>query len=53
MDTEDYSQFTLNADDLGDQVGYLAEDMEGIKSLIATPLVGANGKICGDLGFGQ
>ena len=34
MDTEDYSQFTLNADDLGDQVGYLAEDMEGIKSLI-------------------
>ena len=27
MDVEDYSQFTLNADDLGDQVGYLADDM--------------------------
>ena len=28
MDLEDYSQFTLNADDLGDQAQYLIEDME-------------------------
>lgn len=34
MDVEDYSQFSLNADELGDQTGYLTEDMEGIKSLI-------------------
>ena len=34
MDTEDFSQSTLSADALGEQAGYLAEDMEGIKSLI-------------------
>ncbi len=34
MDTEDYSQFSLNADELGDQLYYLVEDMEGIKALI-------------------
>ena len=34
MDVEDYSQFSLNADDLGDQAYYLVEDMEDIKALI-------------------
>ncbi|MBR3085037.1 MAG: elongation factor P [Kiritimatiellae bacterium] len=34
MDTEDYSQFSLNADELGDQVYFLVEDMEDIKALI-------------------
>ena len=34
MDTEDYSQFSLTADELGDQVYYLVEDMEDIKALI-------------------
>ena len=34
MDTEDYSQFSLNEDELGDQVYYITEDVEGIKSLI-------------------
>lgn len=34
MDVEDYSQFSLNADDLGDQASYLVEDMEDIKALI-------------------
>ena len=34
MDTEDYSQFSLSADELGDQTGYLVEDMEDIKALI-------------------
>ncbi|MBR0056770.1 MAG: elongation factor P [Kiritimatiellae bacterium] len=34
MDTEDYSQFSLNADDLGDQTGFLVEDMEDIKALV-------------------
>ncbi len=34
MDTEDYSQFVLNADDLGDQVAYLADGLEGITALI-------------------
>lgn len=34
MDTEDFSQFSLNEDELGDQVYYLNEDVEGIKSLI-------------------
>lgn len=40
MDVEDYSQFSLNADDLGDQIYYLVEDMEGIMALIVngTPL---------------
>lgn len=33
MDTEDYSQFSLNADDLGEQTGFLVEDMEDIKAL--------------------
>ena len=31
MDAEDFSQFTLSADDLGEQAHYLAEDLEGIK----------------------
>lgn len=34
MDVEDYSQFSLGADELGDQTGFLVEDMEGIKALI-------------------
>ena len=34
MDVEDYSQFSLNAEELGDQVGFLVEDMEDIKALI-------------------
>ena len=33
MDMEDFSQFTLNEDDLGDQVQYLVDGMEGINSL--------------------
>ncbi len=40
MDNEDYSQFSLSAEDLGDQAYYLSEELEGIKSLIVngTPL---------------
>lgn len=34
MDQEDYSQFSLNEDELGEQTGFLVEDMEGILSLI-------------------
>lgn len=34
MDVNDYSQFSLNADDLGDQIYYLVEDMEGIMALV-------------------
>lgn len=34
MDVDDYSQFSLSADDLGDQIYYLIEDMEDIKALI-------------------
>lgn len=33
MDMEDFSQFTLNEDDLGDQVQYLVDGLEGINSL--------------------
>ncbi len=35
MDAEDFSQFTLNRDELGDQTDFLAEDMDGIQALIA------------------
>ena len=35
MDLEDYSQFELNTDDLGDQVGFLSDGLEGIKSLMS------------------
>lgn len=40
MDTEDYSQFALNEEDLGDQVYYLVEDMEDIMALVVngTPM---------------
>lgn len=34
MDQEDFSQFSLNADELGDQTGFLVDDMEDILSLI-------------------
>ncbi len=34
MDTEDFSQFSLSADDLGDQALYLVEELEGIKALV-------------------
>ena len=34
MDAEDFSQFTLNADDLGDQASFLVEGMEDIKALV-------------------
>ena len=35
MDLEDYSQFELNTDDLGEQVGFLSDGLEGIKSLMS------------------
>ena len=34
MDTEDYSQFSLSADELDDQKFFLVEEMENIKALI-------------------
>lgn len=34
MDTEDYNQYTLNADDLEDQTGYLADGLQGIVALL-------------------
>jgi elongation factor P len=34
MDTEDYSQFSLRADELGDLASYLVEELEGIKALV-------------------
>lgn len=34
MDSEEYTQYTLNRDDLGDDVGYLCEGLEGITALI-------------------
>jgi elongation factor P len=34
MDTEDFSQFSLSADDLGEQALYLVEELEGIKALV-------------------
>ena len=35
MDNEDFSQFILNKDEIGDQVDFLVEDMDGIMALIA------------------
>ena len=34
MDDEDYSQFTLNADDIGDQVGYLVDGLGGVMAML-------------------
>jgi len=34
MDTTDYSQYMLNADDLGEQLGYITEDLEGLIALL-------------------
>lgn len=34
MDTEDYSQYTLNRDDLEDELGYLVDGLEGIYALL-------------------
>ena len=34
MDNEDYTQHTLNKDDLGDQVGYITESIEEITALL-------------------
>ncbi len=34
MDNEDYTQHTLNKEDLGDQVGYITEGMEEITALL-------------------
>lgn len=34
MDNEDYSQYNLNTEDLGDQVGYITEGMEEITALL-------------------
>ena len=35
MDSEDFSQFVLNRDEIAEQVDYLAEDMDGIVALVA------------------
>lgn len=35
MDVEDYSQFTLNEEQIEDEIGYLVEDMEGIFALLS------------------
>mgnify|MGYP006289766895 CR=1 FL=1 len=35
MDLTDYNEYTLAADDLGDQAAYLGEDMEGITALVS------------------
>ncbi len=34
MNMEDYSQYTLNRDDIADEVGYLTEGLDGIFALI-------------------
>lgn len=34
MDTQSYEQFALGADDVGDAAGYLAEGLEGIRSVV-------------------
>ena len=34
MDTEDYSQYTLKADSLEEQLGYITEDLEGMIALL-------------------
>lgn len=41
MDLEDYSQFSLSEDELSDEVGFLTEGLEGIKSL------NSDGKVLG------
>jgi len=35
MDAEDFSQFTLNKDEIAEQIDFLVEDQEGIMALIA------------------
>ncbi len=34
MDSEDYSQYTLNTDVLEEQLGYITEDLEGMIALL-------------------
>ena len=34
MDVEDYSQYTLGAEDLEDQLGYLVDGLEGLSALL-------------------
>lgn len=34
MDTEDYTQYGLNREDIEDQVGYISEGLEGITALL-------------------
>ncbi len=34
MDVEDYSQYTLSADNLDDQLGYLVDGLEGLSALL-------------------
>ena len=34
MDTEDFSQFSLGADELDEQAAYLSEELKGIKALV-------------------
>ncbi len=34
MNMDDYSQYSLNEDDLGEQLGYLVEGLEGITALL-------------------
>lgn len=34
MDSEDFSQFSFNEDELGDQAKFLYEELEGIRSLV-------------------
>ena len=34
MDTDSYDQFSLTADDLGDDAGYLKDGLEGIRSIV-------------------
>ena len=34
MDTEDYSQYTINAEDIEDEAGYITESLEGIMAML-------------------
>ena len=34
MNMEDYSQYNLSMDDIGEQVGYISESLEGITALL-------------------
>ncbi len=34
MNMDDYSQYTLSEDDIGEQVGYISESLEGITALL-------------------